>query len=130
VIYPVSCAVPHPASGAPKLSGEGTVRLVEGSKLRAICQQGEMHGEFFCNYEVNPDFEARFVAAGLRISARGPAGEIRAVELPGRRFFHATLFQPQLSSKPRNAHPILVAFLKASASFQKSRSGASKAAGK
>lgn len=45
--------------------------------------------------------------------ARGAQNEIRAVELPNHRFFIATLFQPQLSSKPGTPHPLIVQFLRA-----------------
>ncbi len=74
--------------------------------------------EYFCNYEVNPQYEFRMEAAGLRVVARGPGGEARAVELPGRRFFLATLFQPQLSSAPERPHPVIVAYLEAAAAFK------------
>ena len=59
-------------------------------------------------------------AARLRVVARGPAGEARAIELPGRRFFLATLFQPQLSSTPERPHPVIVAYLEAAAAFKRS----------
>ena len=36
--------------------------------------------EYFCNYGVNEDYQQRFQAAGLRVSATGTSGEIRAVE--------------------------------------------------
>jgi CTP synthase (UTP-ammonia lyase) len=37
------------------------------------------------------------------------------VELPGRRFFIATLYQPQLSSTEDRPHPVIVEFLAAAA---------------
>jgi CTP synthase (UTP-ammonia lyase) len=74
--------------------------------------------EFFCNYEVNPEFEWAFVEAGFPIVARGMHGEIRAIESPAHRFFVATLFQPQLSSKPGKPHPIIVEFLRAAARWK------------
>lgn len=52
------------------------------------------------------------------VVARGTRGEVRAVELPNHRFFLATLFQPQLSSTPDTAHPVVVAFLRAAARFK------------
>ena len=48
-------------------------------------------------------------AAG--IAAFGHNGELRAVELPDRRFFIATLYQPQLSSTENWPHPVIVEFL-------------------
>ena len=41
-----------------------------------------------------------------------------AIESPKHRFFIATLFQPQLSSKPEKPHPIIVEFLRAAAKWK------------
>jgi hypothetical protein len=43
------------------------------------------------------------------------------VELPDHRFFIATLFQPQLSSRPETPHPFWLAFLRAAMKFRKAR---------
>jgi CTP synthase (UTP-ammonia lyase) len=69
--------------------------------------------EFFCNFEVNPDYEWAAMEAGFPVVARGPQGEIRAIESPTHRFYIATLFQPQLSSKPGQPHPLVLAFVQA-----------------
>jgi CTP synthase (UTP-ammonia lyase) len=74
--------------------------------------------EFFCNYEVNPDFEGSIIEAGFAVAARGENGEIRAIEAPKHKFFIATLFQPQLSSKPGKPHPIILEFLRAAAKWK------------
>ena len=71
--------------------------------------------EFFCSLETNPDFVARWQAAGLRVAALGADGEMRALELPSKRFFIATLFQPQLSSSYDQPHPIIMGYLRACA---------------
>ena len=113
VISPVACAVPNRAPSDPRLIGAGRLRIESGSLLHAIYGRDEVNEEYFCNYEVNPEYETKLQAAGLRITARGPQGEARAVELPGHRFFLATLFQPQLSSTPERPHPVLAAFLNA-----------------
>ena len=113
VIAPVLCAVPNRAPGDPKLVGAGRLSIESNSLLHRIYGRPETDEQYFCNYEVNPAFEARMQAAGLRIVARGPQGEARAAEIPGHRFFLATLFQPQLSSQPDRPHPVLIAFLDA-----------------
>jgi CTP synthase (UTP-ammonia lyase) len=111
VIWPVSCEVPNRAPGAPKLSGGGhKIQIERSSLLHAIYGAGESEEGYFCNYEVNPEYEAKLTAAGLVVTARGPAGEIRAVELHAHPFFLATLYQPQLSSTLERPHPILLAF--------------------
>jgi CTP synthase (UTP-ammonia lyase) len=119
VIYPVACALPNRTPNAPMLSGAiAEIRIRPGSYLHSFYKQDVVTEEFFCNYEVNPEFEWAFVEAGFPIVARGAQGEIRAIESPAHRFFVATLFQPQLSSKPGKPHPIIVEFLRAAAKWK------------
>ncbi len=114
IIYPVACAVPNRAKGAPKLSGPvPEIRLRPGSYLQSFYAKDTVVEEFFCNFEVNPDFEWISMEAGFPIVARGSQGEIRAIESPTHRFYIATLFQPQLSSKPGKPHPLVMAFVQA-----------------
>jgi CTP synthase (UTP-ammonia lyase) len=129
IIYPVACAVPDGNSkdrnsndrhsndrnrNAPKLSGPiPEIRLRPGSFLQKFYGKDTVTEEFFCNFEINPEFEWAPMEAGFPIVARGPNGEIRAIESPAHRFFVATLFQPQLSSTAKNPHPLIIAFLEA-----------------
>lgn len=118
IIYPVLCAVPDRPAGAPKLSGAiGEIRLRPGSYLHSYYEKEIVEEEFFCNYEVNPDYEWAAIEAGFPVVARGSRGEIRAIESPSHRFFLATLFQPQLSSKPGMPHPVVLAFVQAAADW-------------
>jgi len=122
VISPVACALPNRAENAPKLSGKvPEIRIRPGSYLHAFYNKDVVTEEFFCNYEVNPDFEGGIIEAGFAIAARGEDGEIRAIEAPKHRFFIATLFQPQLSSKPGKPHPIIVEFLHAASKWKLER---------
>jgi CTP synthase (UTP-ammonia lyase) len=50
------------------------------------------------------------------MSATDATGAVRAVELPGKRFFLGTLFIPQFSSAEKAPHPVVTAFLHAAAS--------------
>jgi CTP synthase (UTP-ammonia lyase) len=129
IITPVSCEVPNPTPGTPKLSGGGTIHIDPGTQLHAIYGRQEIHEEFFCNYEVNPAFEASLQAAEMRVSGRGAQSEARAVELVGSRFFIAVLYQPQLSSTPERPHPVITAFLEAAAGFREVRQTGRGAAG-
>lgn len=122
IITPVSCAVPNRKGNAPKLSGEvPEIRIRPGSYLHSFYKKDVVAEEFFCNYEVSPDFEGSLIEAGFSIAARGASNEIRAIEFPGHRFFVATLFQPQLSSKAGKPHPIIVEFLRAAAKWKTER---------
>jgi CTP synthase (UTP-ammonia lyase) len=124
VIYPVACAVPNRKGAAPKLSGKvPEIRLRPGSYLQSFYGKDKeiVTEEFFCNFEVNPDFEWATMEAGFPVVARGAQGEIRAIESPTHRFFTATLFQPQLSSTKKNPHPVILAFLQAAADWSRKK---------
>jgi len=49
--------------------------------------------------------------APLQIVGSDSEGEIRVVELPHHPFFIATLFVPQLLSRPDCPHPLITAFI-------------------
>ena len=123
VITPVSCAIPNRAENDPRLSGKvPEIRLRPGSYLEVFYKKDVVTEEFFCNYEVNPEFEGAIIEAGFSIAARGENAEIRAIEAPKHKFFIATLFQPQLSSKPGKPHPIIVEFLRAASKWKTEKS--------
>ena len=115
IIAPVACPVLDRRNGAPKLSGPCRLRIQPGSRLAAIYRANEIEEEYFCNFEVNPDYIQEFSRAGMRLSASGEQSELRAVELPDHSFFIATLFQPQLSSTELWPHPLIVEYLAMSA---------------
>src|SRR5271157_1228240 len=118
VIYPVACAIPTRDPAAPKLSGQvPEIRLRPGSYLAGFYGKDVVEEEFFCNYEVNPDFEWTAMEARFPVVARGAGEECRTIESPAHRFFIATLFQPQLSSHEGNPHPLVLAFLQAAADW-------------
>jgi CTP synthase (UTP-ammonia lyase) len=118
VITPIACALPDRPKGAPKMYGTDSVKVLAGTRLRDVLATGILQGDYFCNYGVNEEYEKRFEEAGLRVSARGGEGEIRAVELVGHRFYVATLFQPQLQSTEERPHPVVMAFVKACVEFR------------
>jgi CTP synthase (UTP-ammonia lyase) len=122
MIYPVSCAVPNRDKNAPKLSGKvNQIRLRPGSYLASFYGKDTIEEEFFCNYEMNPEFEWMAMEAGFPIVARGSKEECRAIESPAHLFFVATLFQPQLSSSADNPHPLVTAFVQHVADFHRKR---------
>jgi len=122
VIYPVACAVANRSGDAPKLSGVvPEIRIRPGSYLQTFYGADTVSEEFFCNFELNPDYEWCSIEAGFPIAARGAEGEVRAIESPTHRFFIATLFQPQLSSKAKKPHPLVIAFVQAANDWGKKK---------
>ena len=95
--------------------------FLPGSRSRAIYGSDAIDEEYFCNYEVNPDYRVTLENSDMRIAGLGPDGEIRVVELPSRRFYVATLYQPQRSSRPGAPNPLVAAFVDAARAFREER---------
>ena len=113
MIRAVACAVPNRHPGDPKLVGGAAIRIEPQSLLSQIYGSERAVEEYFCNYEVNGDYLEPLAVAGLRFTAWGEEGELRAIEIPENRFFLATLFQPQLAAQ--QPHPVLVSYVRACA---------------
>jgi CTP synthase (UTP-ammonia lyase) len=115
VITPVQRPKPVVRAGAPLLSGTDVVLPVADTLLAQLCGGEPLSAEYYCSLETNADYVRRWQAAGLCVTGLGEQGELRAFSLPASRFFLATLFQPQLSSRARAPHPIVTGFLRACA---------------
>lgn len=95
-----------PASAEPVISKlscslvevEETLHVMPGSRLHQIYDADEIRETYRCNFGPNPAYVARLMNGGLKVGATGSDGEVRAVELPGHRFFFGTLFQPERSA--------------------------------
>jgi len=67
-------------------------------------------------YEFNPEFRTVLEKEGLIFSGISPDGKfVEMIELPREThpFFVACQFHPEYKSKPLNAHPLFVSFVKA-----------------
>jgi len=106
IITPLSCSL---------VGHIGPIRLAQGT-VAAKCY-GRLDGteQYHCNYGLSADFRDALEAGGMRISGFDQAGEPRIVELSDHRFFIGTLFQPERSSTAQEPHPLIVAFVAASA---------------
>jgi CTP synthase (UTP-ammonia lyase) len=118
IVTPVACPVPDRNPGSPKLSGRCRLTLRPGSLLAGFYRATSAEEEYFCNFEVNPEYVAAFEETRLLPAAFGEQRELRAVERAAHPFFVATLFQPQLSSREDRPHPVLTAYLKAAVSYR------------
>lgn len=104
VIAPLSCSL---------VEKSDTIRFCEGSILATAYGLPEAIESYHCNYGLNPLFLSAIMSKSLVLSAEDNAGEVRAVELKGHRFFVATLFQPERAALAGKVPPIVAAFLKA-----------------
>lgn len=89
-----------------------SVRLLPGSRAADLYGQGEVSEQYYCNFGLNPVHQERLDQGGLRVVGIDRDGEARVLELPDRRFYLATLFVPQLSSRPDSPHPLISAYLR------------------
>lgn len=87
------------------------IRLVDGSASREIFGTDAAEERFSCSYGLSPEFRSAFESSGFVSAGIDEDGGIRIMELNGKRFYIATLFQPQLISTPENPHKLILAFL-------------------
>ena len=89
------------------------MKIVSGSQSYQAYGSEEVREQFRCNYGLNPQFQHIIETRGLKITGFDLEGEVRIVELTDHPFYVATLYLPQLSSKPDGPHPLIIAFLRA-----------------
>jgi len=106
IVTPLSCS----------LAGRAMTVLIEpGSAVAEAYAATEVTEQYYCNFGINPDYEERLQAGGLRIVGRDADREPRVLWLPGHPFFVATLFVPQVASTPDRPHPLIAAWVRAAA---------------
>lgn len=89
LVTPLSCS----------LVGQRMEVLIEAETLAAAAYSATAAAEeYYCNFGLNPDYEAALEEGGLRIIGRDALGEPRILTLPQHPFFLATVFVPQLRS--------------------------------
>lgn len=90
-----------------------SIHIAPASRTGEIYGKSEVREQYYCDFGLNPAHQERLEEAGLRVAGRDQDGEARVLELPDLRFYVATLFVPQLRSRPGDPHPLLVALLEA-----------------
>jgi len=86
------------------------LHLVPGTTAAAAYGVPVAQEQFLCNYGLNPDFR-QLIEKTFCVSGMDEDGEIRMLELPAHKFYVATLFVPQMISKPGSPHPLITSFL-------------------
>jgi len=68
--------------------------------------------------ELNKAFQNQLDRNGFHVIGVDNEDEARIITIPGKRFYLATLFQPQLSSSAEHPHPMILAYLRAVKEFK------------
>lgn len=90
-----------------------TIKIVPGSLVHRAYGREKVTEQFACNYGLNPRFQDKIEKSRLKITGVDLDGEVRVVELSDHPFYVATLFLPQIFSKPGSPHPLIVAYVRA-----------------
>ena len=96
--------------------GSYPAKLKAGSLAKKIYGKSQIDERHRHRYEFNNNYEDILERGGLEISGRSPDGSlVEIIESPADRFFIGVQYHPELKSRPENAHPLFVDFLRASA---------------
>ncbi|MDH7592801.1 MAG: CTP synthase (glutamine hydrolyzing) [Methanomicrobiales archaeon] len=98
------------AMGGTMRLGIQPVELKEGTLIRRLYGKAKVEERHRHRYEVNPEYIREIESAGLEFSATAN-GRMEACELPGHRFFLATQFHPEFTSRPASPSPPFVGFI-------------------
>lgn len=112
IVMPLSCSL---------VGREMNVDLAHGSHAASSYQAESTREQYYCNFGINPEWEAALDSGGLRIVGRDAEGESRIFELSDHPFFIATLFVPNLRSTAAQPHPLIRAWVRAAAQRAASR---------
>lgn len=104
VIAPLSCSL---------VEKTGDIVIEPGSLLAQAYGKTEISEGYHCNFGVNPDFVTDLKTFPLRLTAWDREGDVRAMELPGHKFYVATLFQSERAALRDELSPLVVELLRA-----------------
>ena len=89
------------------------VHLDPSSRVFRMYQRAVVQEQYYCQFGLNPAYQATIHDGGLRVVGVDDDREARIVELPDHPFFVGTLFVPPLTSTPEQPHPLIIAYLEA-----------------
>lgn len=82
------------------------------SKTGQALQTDQITERYYCNFGLNPDYQAMLHQHGFQVVGIDTGGEARILELADHPFYVATLFVPQTSSTAEHPHPLVSGFLR------------------
>ncbi|VEA68477.1 CTP synthase [Serratia plymuthica] len=103
VISPLSCSL---------VEIDGDIIFKPDTLVARAYGRLETHEGYHCNFGVNPEFVADLQRHPLIISSHDHAGDVRSIELPGHRFYAATLFQSERAALRDELSPLVVELIK------------------
>lgn len=90
----------------------GSYRAEVSGRVESIYGSKEVEERHRHRYELNPEYEERLEAEGLRISGRNPeSGLAEFIELEDHRFFIGTQAHPEFTSSFEDPNPLYLEFL-------------------
>jgi CTP synthase (UTP-ammonia lyase) len=90
-----------------------TIKIIPGSLVHRAYGREKVTEQFACSYGLNPQFRNKVEKGQLKITGVDLDEEVIVVELSDHPYFVATLFLPQIFSKPGSPHPLIVAYVRA-----------------
>ena len=113
VIYIMSGQKGKESTGGTMRLGNYTAKLQPGSKTEKVYNAKEVVERHRHRYEVNQKFLPEIEAGGIVVSGTSPDGKlVEFVEAPKCKFFVATQAHPEFKSRPLQAHPLFIEFVK------------------
>ena len=106
LIAPLICAL---------VEQSGKIEFVGGSHIAKIHNALRVVEKYRCSYGISPRYVSLFDESGLDISGFDAAGEPRVIEIKSHPFFIGTAYQPERSALSGDTHPLIEAFVAATA---------------
>jgi CTP synthase (UTP-ammonia lyase) len=95
-----------------------SIYLKKDSKVWSIYGSDKTDERYNCSFGLNEDWKEAIDKSGFKAVGFDSNGEVRILELQEKRFYIATLFQPQLSSTIEKPHKLILEYLSAANNFR------------
>ncbi len=94
--------------------GSHKTKIKPSTKAHKIYNKKEVSERFRHRYEVNPEYVQKFESDGLVFSGKSKEDErvMQILEIPNHKFFFATQFHPEFTSRPLRPNPVFIEFVK------------------
>ena len=103
VVTPLSCSL-----AGKKLE----INITDKESLTCkIFRTDKIEEQYYCNFGLNPDYEAEIDRQGFKVVGSDADKEARILELQGHKFFIATLFVPQAGSTFEHPNKLVTEFI-------------------